>query len=84
MRINYAHLMNFHQIAHELLYHVYSPIYYRPILPTLPLSRIQQTLIVLLRLRLHRKEVSLILIDGEPYELEGMTFGIWLNENERG
>ena len=26
----------------------------------------------------------LILIDGEPYELEGMTFGIWLNENERG
>lgn len=26
----------------------------------------------------------LILIDGEPYELVGMTFGIWLNENERG
>lgn len=26
----------------------------------------------------------LILIDGEPYELEGMTFGIWLNKNERG
>lgn len=26
----------------------------------------------------------LILIDGKPYELEGMTFGIWLNENERG
>ncbi len=26
----------------------------------------------------------LILIDGEPYELEGMTFGIWLNDNERG
>jgi len=25
-----------------------------------------------------------ILIDGEPYELEGMTFGIWLNDNERG
>lgn len=26
----------------------------------------------------------LILIDGEPYELEGMTFGIWLNKDERG
>ena len=25
----------------------------------------------------------LILIDGEPYELEGMTFGIWLNEWQR-
>lgn len=26
----------------------------------------------------------LILIDGEPYELSGMTFGIWLNDDERG
>ena len=26
----------------------------------------------------------LILIDGEPYELERMTFGIWLNRKERG
>ena len=25
-----------------------------------------------------------VVIDGYPYELPGMTFGIWLNENERG
>ena len=30
------------------------------------------------------QRVFLILIDGEPYELEGMTFGIWLNKDERG
>lgn len=59
MMINYVHLMSFHRIAHELLYHVYSPIYYRRILPKLQLSRIQQMLIVLLRLRLHRQEISL-------------------------
>ena len=46
-------------IAHGLLSHVYFPIYYRRILPKLQLSRIQQMLIVLLRLRLHRKEISL-------------------------
>lgn len=76
--------MSFHQIAHELLYHVYSPIYYRPILPTLPLSRIQQTLISIVEIKTAPQKSFLILIDGEPYELEGMTFGIWLNENERG
>lgn len=59
MRINYVHLMSFHWIAHGLLSHVYFPIYYRRILPKLQLSRIQQMLIVLLRLRLHRKEISL-------------------------